>query len=62
MREENRNKFVFLDPIGKRWTRMRLMVLVLMIVMFVAAVLFVRALFVMPRLTPHTFQSRLKVL
>ncbi len=61
MNNENKNRFVFLDPVGKRWTRTRLMVLVLMVVIFVGAVLFVRALFVMPRLTPPAFQSRLKV-
>jgi peptidoglycan-N-acetylglucosamine deacetylase len=42
--------FVFSDPAGKRWPRLRLMLLIGGVMVFVATVLFVQTLFVAPRL------------
>ena len=42
--------FVFSDPAGKRWPRLRLMLFITAIVTFLATVLFVQTLFVVPRL------------
>src|SRR5581483_2960380 len=42
--------FVFSDPAGKRWPRLRLMLLLGGVAVFVATVLFVQTLFVAPRL------------
>jgi cellulose synthase/poly-beta-1,6-N-acetylglucosamine synthase-like glycosyltransferase/peptidoglycan/xylan/chitin deacetylase (PgdA/CDA1 family)/spore germination protein YaaH len=44
-------RFVFLDPRGKRWPRLRLLVLLAAATLFVGAVLFVRTLLIMPQLT-----------
>ena len=42
--------FVFSDPAGKRWPRLRLALLVLGVLSFLAAVLFVQTLFVAPQM------------
>jgi cellulose synthase/poly-beta-1,6-N-acetylglucosamine synthase-like glycosyltransferase/peptidoglycan/xylan/chitin deacetylase (PgdA/CDA1 family)/spore germination protein YaaH len=42
--------FVFSDPSGKRWPRLRLILLTLGVVFFVALVLFVQTLFVTPKM------------
>ena len=42
--------FVFSDPAGKRWPRLRLSLLISAIVVFIATVLFVQTLFVAPQL------------
>src|SRR2546423_3875908 len=42
--------FVFSDPAGKRWPRLRLILLLLGIVVFLGTVLFVQTLFVAPQL------------
>ena len=42
--------FVFSDPAGKRWPRLRLSLLITAIVVFIATVLFVQTLFVAPQL------------
>ena len=43
--------FVFSDPSGKRWPRLRLMLLIGGVLFFVALVLFVQTLFVIPKMT-----------
>ncbi|MDQ6809030.1 MAG: glycosyltransferase [Verrucomicrobiota bacterium] len=43
--------FVFSDPGGKRWPRLRLTLLVLAIIGFLASVLFVQTLFISPQLS-----------
>ena len=43
--------FVFSDPAGKRWPRLRLGLLIAGIVVFLGAVLFVQTLFVAPQLS-----------
>lgn len=47
---ENPVRFVFSDPGGKRWPRLRSILLLAGIVLFVGTVLFVQALFVAPEL------------
>src|SRR6478609_6105857 len=42
--------FVFSDPAGKRWPRLRLVLLILGILVFLGTVLFVQTLFVAPQL------------
>src|ERR1700738_3822163 len=42
--------FVFLDPGGKRWPRLRLILLVFGVVAFLSTVLFVQTLFVAPQM------------
>src|SRR5213592_1457925 len=42
--------FVFSDPSGKRWPRLRLILLIGGVLFFVALVLFVQALFVIPKM------------
>jgi cellulose synthase/poly-beta-1,6-N-acetylglucosamine synthase-like glycosyltransferase/peptidoglycan/xylan/chitin deacetylase (PgdA/CDA1 family)/spore germination protein YaaH len=42
--------FVFSDPTGKRWPRLRLILLVAGVLLFVATVLFVQTLFVTPQM------------
>ena len=50
--------FVFSDPAGKRWPRLRLYLLVGGVIAFVAAILFVQTLFVAPQLTlPFTLRQ-----
>jgi peptidoglycan-N-acetylglucosamine deacetylase len=59
-------KFVFLDPIGKRWSRTRFIALLAAVAVFIGALLFVRSLLIIPRLTPpaalQNFDTRLKVI
>src|SRR5216110_2697141 len=43
--------FVFFDPRGKRWPRLRLFLLIGSVVSFFATVLFVQTLFIAPRMT-----------
>src|SRR6266404_4222840 len=43
--------FVFSDPRGKRWPRLRLFLLIGSVVSFFATVLFVQTLFIAPRMT-----------
>src|SRR5690242_12470560 len=58
--------FIILDPRGKRWVRLRLLLLVLGIVGFAGAVLFAKSLFVTPKLqlpsSIRLLQARLKTL
>jgi cellulose synthase/poly-beta-1,6-N-acetylglucosamine synthase-like glycosyltransferase/peptidoglycan/xylan/chitin deacetylase (PgdA/CDA1 family)/spore germination protein YaaH len=42
--------FIFSDPAGKRWPRLRLALLILSVLAFLATVLFVQTLFVTPKL------------
>src|ERR1700736_3250938 len=42
--------FVFSDPAGKRWPRLRLILLVLGVICFLGTVLFVQTLFVAPQM------------
>src|SRR6516162_9423442 len=42
--------FVFSDPAGKRWPRLRLTLLILGILAFLGAILFVQTLFVAPQM------------
>src|SRR5438045_2691126 len=42
--------FVFSDPAGKRWPRLRLILLIASVLVFVGTVLFVQTLFVAPQL------------
>jgi cellulose synthase/poly-beta-1,6-N-acetylglucosamine synthase-like glycosyltransferase/peptidoglycan/xylan/chitin deacetylase (PgdA/CDA1 family)/spore germination protein YaaH len=42
--------FVFSDPTGKRWPRLRLILLIAGVVFFLGAVLFVQALFITPKM------------
>src|ERR1700758_994076 len=42
--------FVFSDPAGKRWPRLRLTLLILGVLVFIGTVLFVQTLFVTPQL------------
>ena len=50
MSPSNEHKFVFLDLKGKRWPRLRLALIVSLLVLFVALVLFIRSLLILPRL------------
>src|SRR5436305_582469 len=43
--------FVFSDPRGKRWPRLRLILLVIGVLLFFGIVLFVQTLFVAPQMT-----------
>jgi cellulose synthase/poly-beta-1,6-N-acetylglucosamine synthase-like glycosyltransferase/peptidoglycan/xylan/chitin deacetylase (PgdA/CDA1 family)/spore germination protein YaaH len=47
---DNTSPFVFLDPHGRRWPRLRRMLVLLGILVFLGLVLFVQALFVRPQL------------
>ena len=47
---ENTPPFVFHDPQGRRWPRMRRVLVLLGVMIFVGVVLFVQALFVSPQL------------
>ncbi len=58
--------FVFSDPLGRRWPRLRRVLVVSAVVAFVCVVVFVRALFVVPQLSlPHSLrhiQGQLKAI
>src|SRR5213592_1581723 len=43
--------FVFSDPTGKRWPRLRLILLIAGVLLFLATVLFVQTLFVAPQMS-----------
>src|SRR4029077_9602853 len=43
--------FVFSDPLGKRWPRLRTLLLITGVLVFLATVLFVETLFIAPRMT-----------
>lgn len=66
MAESERDAFVFQDKGGKRWPRLRGVVLVVGVLLFVALVLFVQSLLTMPKLQqPRSLEllrSRLKTL
>src|SRR5580765_5294918 len=47
---QERSAFIFSDPAGKRWPRLRLTLLFSGIAAFLAAVFFVQTLFVIPQL------------
>jgi len=49
-RQDPSTSFVFSDPAGKRWPRLRLTLLLTAVVIFLASILFVQTLFVAPRL------------
>src|SRR5262249_25423010 len=52
--------FVFADPSGRRWPRLRLILLVALAIVFIGIVLFVRTLFVAPQLRLPTQLRHLK--
>ena len=52
--------FVFLDPSGKRWPRLRLALLLLIFVVFIAIVWFIEALLVRPELRLPASVRKLK--
>src|SRR5450432_3784039 len=55
---KERTAFIFSDPAGKRWPRLRLMLLFAGIGAFIAAVFFVQTLFVTPQLRlPFTLRQ-----
>lgn len=54
------DSFIFLDPRGKRWPRLRLSILIIGLVCFVCSVLFVQSLFVTPQLRLPSSVLRLK--
>ena len=43
--------FVFSDPLGKRWPRLRILLLITGMLVFLGTVLFVETLFIAPRMT-----------
>ena len=47
---DNLPPFVFSDPAGKRWPRLRLTLLIVGVLAFLATVLFVQTLFVAPKM------------
>src|SRR5581483_175036 len=59
-RGDDASPFVFLDPHGKRWTRLRIALLIGGILLFVGIVLFVQALFVRPELQLPASVRKLK--
>src|SRR5215475_10708142 len=52
--------FVFSDPLGKRWPRLRTFLLITGVVVFLGTVLFVKTLFVAPRMTAPFSLRQLK--
>src|SRR5438093_6236407 len=52
--------FVFSDPLGKRWLRLRTFLLITGVLMFFATVLFVETLFIAPRMTAPFSLRQLK--
>src|SRR5207248_1860251 len=52
--------FVFSDPLGKRWPRLRTFLLVTGVLVFLATVLFVETLFIAPRMTAPFSLRQLK--
>src|SRR6516165_8962515 len=47
---DNLPPFVFSDPVGKRWPRLRLILLIFGVIAFLGTVLFVQTLFVAPKM------------
>src|SRR5438046_6354234 len=47
---ETLTPFVFSDPAGKRWPRLRLILLIASVLLFLGTVLFVQTLFVAPKM------------
>ena len=60
MAAPNPNPFVFHDPAGKRWTRLRILGVCLLLLIFVGLTGFIQSLFVKPqlRLPPHVRQIK----
>src|SRR5438132_12736976 len=52
--------FVFSDPLGKRWPRLRTFLLITGVLVFFGAVLFVETLFIAPRMTAPFSLRQLK--
>src|SRR5438270_12083561 len=52
--------FVFSDPLGKRWPRLRIFLLITGVLFFFGAVLFVETLFIAPRMTAPFSLRQLK--
>ena len=52
--------FVFSDPLGKRWPRLRIFLLITGVLVFFATVLFVETLFIAPRMTAPFSLRQLK--
>src|SRR5467141_4159815 len=52
--------FVFSDPLGKRWPRLRTFLLITGVLVFFGAVLFVETLFIAPRMTTPFSLRQLK--
>src|SRR5437870_13064380 len=52
--------FVFSDPLGKRWPRLRTFLLITGVLMFFATVLFVETLFIAPRMSASFSLRQLK--
>ena len=52
--------FVFSDPLGKRWPRLRTFLLITGVLVFFGAVLFVETLFIAPRMTDALFLAAIE--
>src|SRR5207244_8419650 len=52
--------FVFSDPLGKRWPRLRTFLLIIGVLVFFGTVLFVETLFIAPRMTAPFSLRQLK--
>ena len=52
--------FVFSDPLGKRWPRLRTVLLIAGVSVFLGTVLFVETLFIAPRMTAPFSLRQLK--
>src|SRR5215468_3627400 len=52
--------FVFSDPLGKRWPRLRTLLLITGVLVFLGTVLFVKTLFIAPRMTAPFSLRQLK--
>jgi len=63
---EKLSPFIFADPGGKRWPRLRLVLFVAAVLLFIGTVLFVQTLFVAPQLSLpfslHQLKGQLKAL
>ncbi|MFZ3045888.1 MAG: glycosyltransferase [Desulfatirhabdiaceae bacterium] len=60
MNPSDRARFVFLDPRGKRWPRLRLALLVTVVLIFTGSVVFVQSLFIAPHLKIPASVTQLK--
>src|SRR5437763_16193155 len=52
--------FVFSDPLGKRWPRLRILLLITGVLVFLGTVLFVETRFIAPRMTAPFSLRQLK--